>query len=80
MLSSLDTAPGGLAGSERSEFVLYLSSFLILELNSDQVHHDKFSCGELVTEDCDMARRFTGHKVTPARMKRIHDTIREGKC
>jgi len=45
-----------------------------------KVHHEKFSCGELVSGDCDLAGRFTGHKVTPSRMKRIHDTISEGKC
>ena len=28
-----------------------------------KIHHEKFSCGELVSEDCEMAKRFTGHKV-----------------
>ena len=45
-----------------------------------QVHHEKFSCGELVARDCDMAARFTGHKVTPARMISIHDAILGGLC
>ena len=80
MLSSLDTAPGRLEASERSVSDNILEPFSRHDPDPDQVHHDKFSCGELVTEDCDMARRFTGHKVTPARMKRIHDTIKEGKC
>merc|ERR1711983_355574 len=45
-----------------------------------KIHSDKFSCGELVNLDCDMKARFTGHKVTPSRMKRIHDAIISGGC
>ena len=28
-----------------------------------KVHNPKFSCGQLVAEDCDMATQLTGHKV-----------------
>ena len=28
-----------------------------------KVHDPKFSCGQLVAEDCDMATQLTGHKV-----------------
>jgi len=45
-----------------------------------KIHHEKFSCGELVSEDCEMAKRFTGHKVTPSRMQKIHQSLEEGIC
>ena len=77
MHSSLDTAPGEWEGSGRGGSLNASSSDIVYY---HQVHHDKFSCGELVGQDCDMAKRFTGHKVTPSRMQRIHDAITEGKC
>lgn len=46
----------------------------------NRVHHAAFSCGQLVGEDCDMGRLFTGHKVTANRMRRIHSAMRRGDC
>jgi hypothetical protein len=46
----------------------------------DRVHHAAFSCGQLVREDCDMGKLFTGHKVTPSRMGDIHSALRRGDC
>jgi len=43
-------------------------------------HHQKFSCGQLVSRDCDMKAMLTGHKVTPERMKTIHQKIEKGLC
>ena len=31
--------------------------------NVEKVHSPKFSCGQLVAQDCDMATQLTGHKV-----------------
>ena len=45
-----------------------------------KVHSDKFSCGELVMRDCDMVNRFTGHKVTPDRMRKIWHTLDNNLC
>lgn len=44
------------------------------------LHHGAFSCGEMVPRDCDMASRFTGHKVTPERMVAIAGALRRGEC
>jgi len=43
-------------------------------------HNQHFSCGELVQRDCKMSTSFTGHKVTPDRMKTIHAKISRGQC
>jgi len=43
-------------------------------------HNQAFSCGELVERDCKMATSFTGHKVTPDRMKVMHAKISRGQC
>ena len=59
--------------------MIFIMRTLIIFITA-QVHHEKFSCGELVARDCDMAARFTGHKVTPARMVSIHDAILGGLC
>jgi len=45
-----------------------------------KIHHEKFSCGELVNTDCEMTKKFSGHKVTPSRMRKIHQSIEEGTC
>ena len=45
-----------------------------------KIHSDKFSCGELVTNDCDMKNKFTGHKVTPDRMKTVWRKLEDGLC
>jgi len=46
----------------------------------EKVHHPKFSCGQLVAQDCDMATQLTGHKVTPDRMVQIHSLLQRGGC
>ncbi|XP_071530209.1 beta-1,3-galactosyltransferase 1-like isoform X2 [Panulirus ornatus] len=39
------------------------------------VHDDRFTCGEMVNDDCDLVQIFTGHKITPERMYHIWDKI-----
>lgn len=43
-------------------------------------HQDGFSCGQLVNEDCHMDQLFTGHKVSPDRMRTIHNKLGNGLC
>ena len=41
-------------------------------------HHDwRFSCGQMVskTDECEMSRMFTGHKVTPELQYKIWETL-----
>ena len=45
-----------------------------------KVHQERFSCGELVVRDCDMRDNFTGHKISPARMRDIHHKLSSGQC
>ena len=45
-----------------------------------RVHSDKFSCGELVSRDCDMMTKFTAHKVTPDRMRDIWQKLDSKLC
>ena len=45
-----------------------------------KVHQERFSCGEMVVRDCDMEDRFTGHKISPARMRDIHHKLSSGQC
>lgn len=40
----------------------------------------RFSCGQLVNQDCDMLRKFTGHKVTPERMFTIWEKLHNKVC
>jgi len=40
----------------------------------------RFSCGQLLDNDCDMSRKFTGHKVTPERMYSIHESLMNNLC
>ena len=44
------------------------------------INDQRFSCGQLVSEDCDMNDLFTGHKVTPDRMFSIHEKLSENRC
>ncbi|KAK7079561.1 Beta-1,3-galactosyltransferase 5 [Halocaridina rubra] len=39
------------------------------------VHDARFSCGEMVMEDCDLAQLFTGHRITPDRMYQIWEKL-----
>ena len=36
----------------------------------------RFSCGQLVTDDCQMLDKFTGHKITPERMWSIQENLK----
>ena len=45
-----------------------------------KVHQEKFSCGQLVEEDCELTTSFTGHKITPARMVEIYSKLTSGTC
>ena len=40
----------------------------------------RFSCGQLVENDCEMKTKFTGHKVTPERMWIIDEKLSQGYC
>jgi len=43
-------------------------------------HNQHFSCGEMVQSDCSLTSQFTGHKVTPDRMKIVHRKIVQEQC
>ena len=47
---------------------LQLCRYVARKIGLHPPHHDwRFSCGQMVskTDDCEMSRMFTGHKVTP---------------
>ena len=37
----------------------------------------RFSCGQIVSNDCDMKKKFTGHKVTPERQFSIFEKLHQ---
>ncbi|KAK3869820.1 hypothetical protein Pcinc_024906 [Petrolisthes cinctipes] len=39
------------------------------------IHDNRFSCGEMVNDDCDLVQVFTGHRITPERMYHIWDKL-----
>ncbi|XP_042236033.1 beta-1,3-galactosyltransferase 1-like isoform X2 [Homarus americanus] len=39
------------------------------------VHDNRFTCGEMVNDDCDLVQVFTGHRITPERMYHIWDKL-----
>nr|XP_053642023.1 beta-1,3-galactosyltransferase 1-like [Cherax quadricarinatus] len=39
------------------------------------VHDTRFTCGEMVNDDCDLVQVFTGHKITPERMYHIWEKL-----
>nr|XP_027223520.1 beta-1,3-galactosyltransferase 1-like [Penaeus vannamei] len=39
------------------------------------VHDARFSCGEMVVDDCDLAQAFTGHRISPERMYHIWEKL-----
>ena len=39
----------------------------------------RFSCGQMVMRDCEMARMFTGHKVAAERQFDIWEAMQEGR-
>nr|XP_045604376.1 beta-1,3-galactosyltransferase 1-like isoform X1 [Procambarus clarkii] len=39
------------------------------------VHDTRFTCGEMVNDDCDLVQVFTGHRITPERMYHIWDKL-----
>ena len=45
-----------------------------------KVHQERFSCGQLVEQDCELSYSFTGHKITPVRMVDIHNKLASGNC
>ena len=53
---------------------------LSVPLNKLPFNNPRFSCGQLVEKDCDMAKLFTGHKVTPERMWTIYQKLQKGIC
>lgn len=40
----------------------------------------RFSCGQLVNQDCELKHKFTGHKITPERMWNIHEKLNGALC
>lgn len=44
------------------------------------LHDSRFSCGEMVIRECQMANMFTGHKVTPEMQFSIFETLSEQAC
>ncbi|CAL4121747.1 unnamed protein product [Meganyctiphanes norvegica] len=51
---------------------VYVTGHLAATVGAHPPHHDeRFSCGELVPHDCLMVQLFTGHKISPTRMKQI---------
>ncbi|XP_064115346.1 beta-1,3-galactosyltransferase 1-like isoform X2 [Macrobrachium nipponense] len=39
------------------------------------VHDGRFSCGEMVMDDCDLTQVFTGHRISPDRMFQIWEKL-----
>ena len=59
----------------------YTTGFCAKKIGSHPpVNDPRFSCGQLVEKDCDMAKLFTGHKVTPERMWIIYQKLQKGIC
>jgi len=59
----------------------YTTGFCAKKIGSHPpVNDPRFSCGQLVEKDCDMAKLFTGHKVTPERMWTIYQKLQKGIC
>ena len=59
----------------------YTTGFCALKIGLHPPANDpRFSCGQLVEDDCDMSTKFTGHKVTPERMFSMFETLSEHLC
>ena len=43
-------------------------------------HDGRFSCGQMVLEECEMSKMFTGHKVNPDMMFGIVEALEKGNC
>ncbi|XP_022673318.1 beta-1,3-galactosyltransferase 4-like [Varroa jacobsoni] len=43
-------------------------------------HHRGFSCGRWVQHPCELAHAFTGHHMSPQRMRAVMKTLSEGEC
>ncbi|XP_076030130.1 beta-1,3-galactosyltransferase 1-like [Oratosquilla oratoria] len=55
---------------------VYVTAHLAQSVGVHPPRHDpRFSCGEMVNEDCDLAQAFTGHKVNPERMYQIWEKL-----
>lgn len=44
------------------------------------LHDERFSCGQMVTNQCSMKHMFTGHKVTPSMQVEIMEKMKNGQC
>ena len=57
---------------------LQLCRYAARKIGLHPPHHDwRFSCGQMVskTDDCEMSKMFTGHKVTPDLQYSIWETL-----
>jgi len=59
----------------------FLTGYCARKVGDVKKHHNPhFSCGELVDRDCRMSTSYTGHKITPDRMRMVHGKISKGQC
>jgi len=59
----------------------YTTGYCAKKIGAHPPQNDpRFSCGQLVTDDCEMKRKFTGHKVTPERMWAIEEKLSNNQC
>ncbi|KAG0719393.1 Beta-1,3-galactosyltransferase 1 [Chionoecetes opilio] len=55
---------------------VYITAHLARKVNAHPPIHDaRFTCGERVTDDCDLAQGFTGHHIGPERMYRVWEKL-----
>ncbi|XP_050708526.1 beta-1,3-galactosyltransferase 1-like isoform X1 [Eriocheir sinensis] len=55
---------------------VYVTAHLAKKVNAHPPTHDaRFTCGERVTDDCDLAQAFTGHHIGPERMYRVWEKL-----
>ena len=59
----------------------YTTGYCAKKIGAHPPQNDpRFSCGQLVADDCEMKRKFTGHKVTPERMWAIEEKLSNNQC
>lgn len=59
----------------------YTTGFCARKIGAHPPLNDaRFSCGQIVAEDCEMQTKFTGHKINPERMWSIQDKLEKGFC
>ncbi|XP_047477248.1 beta-1,3-galactosyltransferase 1-like isoform X1 [Penaeus chinensis] len=55
---------------------VYVTAHLARDVGvSAPVHDARFSCGEMVVDDCDLVQVFTGHRISPERMYHIWEKL-----